>query len=44
MNVRMFVTEFWYTGEVDYRKTIQMSKDFIDKKFANVFSLLSHSV
>ncbi|MDR0722556.1 MAG: L-ribulose-5-phosphate 3-epimerase [Treponema sp.] len=41
MNVRMFVTEFWYSGEGDYRKTIQMSKAFIDKKFANVFSLLS---
>ncbi|MDR0630084.1 MAG: TIM barrel protein [Treponema sp.] len=40
MNVRMFVTEFWYSGEADYRKTIQMSKDFIDKKFAHVLSLL----
>ena len=40
MNVRMFVTEFWYSGEADYRKTIQMSKDFIDQKFANVLSLL----
>ncbi|MDR3162088.1 MAG: L-ribulose-5-phosphate 3-epimerase [Spirochaetaceae bacterium] len=34
MNVRLFVTEFWHTGEADYRATIRNSKDFIDKKFA----------
>jgi L-ribulose-5-phosphate 3-epimerase len=33
LNVRMFVTEFWYTGETDYLQTIQNSKAFIDKKF-----------
>ncbi|MDR1178256.1 MAG: L-ribulose-5-phosphate 3-epimerase [Spirochaetaceae bacterium] len=33
MNVRMFVTEFWYTGETDYRASIRASKDFIDKQF-----------
>ncbi|MDR1302566.1 MAG: L-ribulose-5-phosphate 3-epimerase [Treponema sp.] len=33
MQVRMFVTEFWYTGEADYHATIRASKDFIDKKF-----------
>jgi hypothetical protein len=43
MSVRLFVTEFWYSGEADYRKTIGMSKNFIDKKFANVFSPLPYS-
>jgi L-ribulose-5-phosphate 3-epimerase len=41
MNVRLFVTEFWYTGEADYRKTIRTSKDFIDKQFAAVFPRLA---
>jgi L-ribulose-5-phosphate 3-epimerase len=38
MNVRMFVTEFWYTGETDYRASIRASKDFIDKKFRSVLT------
>ncbi|GMO63791.1 MAG: L-ribulose-5-phosphate 3-epimerase UlaE [Treponemataceae bacterium] len=33
MNVRSFVTEFWYTGEADFRKTIQTAKSFIDAQF-----------
>ncbi|MDR1248005.1 MAG: L-ribulose-5-phosphate 3-epimerase [Treponema sp.] len=33
MRVRMFVTEFWHTGEADYRATIRASKDFIDQQF-----------
>jgi L-ribulose-5-phosphate 3-epimerase len=38
MNVRIFVTEFWYTGESDYRSSIRASKDFIDKKFGSVLT------
>jgi L-ribulose-5-phosphate 3-epimerase len=34
MNVRLFVTEFWYAGERDYRKTIGLSKAFMDKEFS----------
>jgi L-ribulose-5-phosphate 3-epimerase len=33
LNVRMFVTEFWYTGEADYLQTIQNAKAFVDEKF-----------
>ncbi|MGL5868757.1 L-ribulose-5-phosphate 3-epimerase [Clostridium chrysemydis] len=33
MGVRRFVTEFWYTGEGDYKEGIKFSKDFIDRKF-----------
>jgi hypothetical protein len=32
--VGLFVTEFWYTGESDFRATIKASKEFIDAKFA----------
>ncbi|GHV32251.1 L-ribulose-5-phosphate 3-epimerase UlaE [Spirochaetia bacterium] len=34
LNVRTFVTEFWYTGEADFRETIKTSKAFIDAQFA----------
>jgi hypothetical protein len=43
MNVRIFVTEFWYTGEADYRASIRASKDFIDKKFEKVVASWSLS-
>jgi L-ribulose-5-phosphate 3-epimerase len=33
MGVRLFVTEFWYTGQSDYRATIHEAKAFIDKQF-----------
>jgi L-ribulose-5-phosphate 3-epimerase len=36
LNIRMFVTEFWYTGEPDYRRLIRNSKAFIDQKFQSV--------
>jgi L-ribulose-5-phosphate 3-epimerase len=36
LGVRLFVTEFWHTGEEDYTETIKQSKAFIDKKFAEV--------
>jgi L-ribulose-5-phosphate 3-epimerase len=36
LGVRLFVTEFWHTGEKDYKETIKQSKTFIDKKFAEV--------
>ncbi|WP_010259525.1 L-ribulose-5-phosphate 3-epimerase [Treponema primitia] len=35
LNVRTFVTEFWYTGEADFRETIKTSKSFIDRQFTN---------
>jgi L-ribulose-5-phosphate 3-epimerase len=34
MGIRMFNTEFWYTGEADWREMIRASKAFIDKKLA----------
>ncbi|GHT79739.1 L-ribulose-5-phosphate 3-epimerase UlaE [Spirochaetia bacterium] len=33
LNVRSFVTEFWYSGEADFRETIKTSKAFIDAQF-----------
>jgi L-ribulose-5-phosphate 3-epimerase len=33
LGVRLFVTEFWYTGGADWRETIRNSKAFIDGKF-----------
>jgi L-ribulose-5-phosphate 3-epimerase len=36
LNVRFFVTEFWYTGEPDFRETIRTSKAFIDARFAAI--------
>jgi L-ribulose-5-phosphate 3-epimerase len=38
LNIRMFVTEFWYTGEPDYRQTIRNSKAFIDQKFQSAIN------
>ncbi|MDR2739958.1 MAG: L-ribulose-5-phosphate 3-epimerase [Treponema sp.] len=38
LNVRTFVTEFWYTGEPDFRETIKTSKAFIDARFSRRFS------
>jgi L-ribulose-5-phosphate 3-epimerase len=34
LKVGIFVSEFWYTGESDFRSTIKAAKDFIDAKFA----------
>jgi L-ribulose-5-phosphate 3-epimerase len=34
MDVRLFVTEFWWTGEVDYIQNIKGAKKFIDSKFS----------
>jgi L-ribulose-5-phosphate 3-epimerase len=34
LNVRLFVTEFWWTGEVGYINTIKEAKSFIDLKFS----------
>jgi L-ribulose-5-phosphate 3-epimerase len=36
LNVGIFVTEFWYTGEADYLATIRDSKAFVDAQFAAV--------
>ncbi|MDR2798631.1 MAG: L-ribulose-5-phosphate 3-epimerase [Treponema sp.] len=36
LKVRLFVTEFWYTRETDLTRTIQISKDFIDRKFSSL--------
>ena len=33
MGVRRFVTEFWYTGNGDFRKDIKNARDFIEEKF-----------
>ncbi|MFP3042344.1 L-ribulose-5-phosphate 3-epimerase [Treponema primitia] len=35
LNVRTFVTEFWYTGEADFREAIKTAKAFIDSQFTN---------
>jgi L-ribulose-5-phosphate 3-epimerase len=37
LKVGIFVSEFWYTGESDFRSTIKAAKDFIDTKFAANF-------
>ncbi|MDR1898780.1 MAG: L-ribulose-5-phosphate 3-epimerase [Treponema sp.] len=36
LRVGLFVTEYWYTGQPDYRELVHGSKAFIDRKFAAV--------
>jgi L-ribulose-5-phosphate 3-epimerase len=33
LGVRLFVTEFWHTGEAGYMDTVRSSKNFIDEQF-----------
>ena len=36
LGVGIFVTEYWYTGQADYRELVRTSKEFIDGKFRAV--------
>ncbi|MDR1617581.1 MAG: L-ribulose-5-phosphate 3-epimerase [Treponema sp.] len=36
LGVGIFVTEYWYTGQADYRELVRGSKEFIDGKFRAV--------
>jgi L-ribulose-5-phosphate 3-epimerase len=42
LGVRMFVTEFWDTSDVDFREQLSYSKDFIDRQFSLVPSFSRH--
>lgn len=40
MGVRRFVTEFWYTGNGNYREEIKNAREFMDEKFRMALSEL----